>query len=633
MIEYRMKVHLFGNTSSPAVATYGLRKTARVEETQFGYDAREFVERNFYVDDGVKSLPGIAESVDLLQRTQAMLATANLRLHKIASNDPNVTNAFPTNDRASELCDLDLSKDVKPIQRSMGVYWDLESDTFTFKVSDGDKPFTKRGVLSVINSLFDPLGIVAPVVIKGKMLLRVMATHLKNRQLENWDQSLPDEHKATWEEWCRSLCSLEQLRVPRSYTRAPLLEAASVELHVFCDASTHGIAAVCYLKFIQTDGDVKVSFVFGKAKLAPLHATTIPRLELCAAVLAVEIAELVVEEQAIKPCCITDYSDSKVVLGYIANETRRFYTYVANRVDCIRKSSSPEEWRYVPIHLNPADCTTRSVKANELESSAWLSGPKFLRDQDQSNSTLDNHAVPESLADDPKVRPEIKALNTNAQRSTALGSTRLMRFSSWSRLVGGMSKLIVVARSYANRKEADDQPNQSAEGQPRLSILQGRQKAELVIFKNVQLEAFEKEIGRLKNGKRLSKGSPLSKLNPVIDQDGVVRVGGRLSRAELTLEERHPIILPGSHHITQLIVKHYHHEVKHQGRHFTHGLIRAKGFWIVGGKRLVSSVIDHCVKCRKLRAQQVPQKMADLPTQRLTPAPPFTFVGVDVFGP
>ena len=265
---------------------------------------------------------------------------------------------------------------------------------------------------------------------------------------------------------------------------------------------------------------MKVSFVFGKAKLAPLHATTIPRLELCAAVLAVEIAELVIEEQAIKPYCITYYLDSKVVLGYIANETRRFYTYVANRVERIRKSSLPEEWRYVPTHLNPADCATRSVKANELESCAWLSGPKFLRDQDQSNSTLDNQAIPESLTDDPEVRPEIKALNTNAQRSTALGSTRFMKFSSWSRLVRGMSKLIVVARSYVNCKEIDNQTNESAESQPRDSILQSRQKAELVIIKNVQLEAFEKEIGRLKNGKRLSKRSPLSKLNPIIDQDG-----------------------------------------------------------------------------------------------------------------
>jgi hypothetical protein len=377
-----MKVHLFGNTSSPAVATFGLRKTAQVGEAQFGSDAREFVERDFYVDDGLKSLPGSKQSIDLLQRTQGMLATANLRLHKIASNDANVTQAFPSEDRASELCNLDLNNDTKPIQRSLGVYWDLETDTFTFKVSEGNKPFTRRGVLSVINSLFDPLGIVSPVIIKGKMLLRTMSAHLKNRQFGDWDEPLPEEHNPAWMEWCQSLSSLQHLKIPRSYTLTPLAETNSIELHVFCDASIHGIAAVCYLKSTQPDGKVRVSFVFGKAKLTPSQATTIPRLELCAAVLAVEITELIMEEQAIKPHSITYYSDSKVVLGYIANETRRFYIYVSNRVERIRKSSSPEEWRYFPTHLNPADCATRSVKSNELDNSMWLSGPKFLRDQD-----------------------------------------------------------------------------------------------------------------------------------------------------------------------------------------------------------------------------------------------------------
>ena len=192
VIEYRMKVHLFGNTSSPAVAPLGLRKTAQVGENQFGSDARKIVERNFYVDDGLKSLPGREESIDLLQRRQAMLATANLRLHKIASNDAEVTQAFPSEDRATELCDLDLNKERKPVQRSLGVYWDLETDTFTFRVSQESKPFTRRGVLSVINSLFDPLGIASPVVIQGKMLLRSMSTHLKNRQLGEWDEPLPD---------------------------------------------------------------------------------------------------------------------------------------------------------------------------------------------------------------------------------------------------------------------------------------------------------------------------------------------------------------------------------------------------------------------------------------------------------
>ena len=117
VIEYRMKVHLFGNTSSPTVATLGLRKTAQVGENQFGSDAREFVERNFYVDDVLKSLPGSGESIDLLQRTQAMLATANLRLHKIASNDAEVTQAFPSEDRTTKLCDLDLNKEIKPVHR------------------------------------------------------------------------------------------------------------------------------------------------------------------------------------------------------------------------------------------------------------------------------------------------------------------------------------------------------------------------------------------------------------------------------------------------------------------------------------------------------------------------------------
>ena len=108
-MEHRMKVHLFGNTSSPAVATFGLRKTAQVGEAEFGSDAKEFVDKNFYVDDGLKSMPGSEQAVDLLRRTQAMLATANLRLHKISSKDPKVTQAFPREDRASDHCDLDMN--------------------------------------------------------------------------------------------------------------------------------------------------------------------------------------------------------------------------------------------------------------------------------------------------------------------------------------------------------------------------------------------------------------------------------------------------------------------------------------------------------------------------------------------
>ena len=195
VMEFRMKVHLFGNTSSPAVATFGLRKTAEVEEAKFGTDAKEFVDNDFYVDEGLKSTPTTKEAVDLLKRTQAMLATANLRLYKISSNDPGVTRACPVADRAIDLCNLDLSHTNALIQRSLGVSWDLKTNKFTFKVTVDNKPFTKRGVLSVINSLYDPLGIAAPVLIQGKSLLRTMSAHLRERQLEDWDTQLPEEYK------------------------------------------------------------------------------------------------------------------------------------------------------------------------------------------------------------------------------------------------------------------------------------------------------------------------------------------------------------------------------------------------------------------------------------------------------
>jgi hypothetical protein len=81
VIEYRMKVHLFGNTSTPAIATCTLRKTALIGQPEYGPDAREFVEKDFYVDDGLKSVPDHEGAIDLLHRTKTMLADANLCLH------------------------------------------------------------------------------------------------------------------------------------------------------------------------------------------------------------------------------------------------------------------------------------------------------------------------------------------------------------------------------------------------------------------------------------------------------------------------------------------------------------------------------------------------------------------------
>ena len=191
---------------------YGLRKTAEVGESEFGSDAKELVDKNFYVDDALKSVATPAKAIDLLKRTRAMLATANLRLHKIASSHPEFTQAFPDEDQATDIRNLDFSKDSIPVQRSLGVFWDLKSDAFTLKVSSENKPFSRRGVLSTINSLYDPLGLAAPVTISGKFLLRSMSADLCNAQLGDWDAPLPEERRPAWELWRQSLLALDQIR-------------------------------------------------------------------------------------------------------------------------------------------------------------------------------------------------------------------------------------------------------------------------------------------------------------------------------------------------------------------------------------------------------------------------------------
>ena len=158
-------------------------------------------------------------------------------------------------------------------------------------------------------------------------------------------------------------------------------------------------------------------------------------------------------------------------------------------------------------------------------------------------------------------------------------------------------------------------------------------KAENLVIKCVQKETYSKEFTCLAAGKDISKDSPLRKLNPCVGEDGLLRIGGRLNHATLSTREKFPLVIPGRSHIATLLVRHYHEKVKHQGRVFTEGSVRTAGFWIVGAKKCINSILHKCVVCNKLRGRTTEQKMADLPSDRLNTEPPFTYVGLDVFGP
>lgn len=322
VVDFRMRVHVFGNSPSPAVATYGLRRVAREEEREYDSEVRRFVERDFYVDDALKSFPTEKEAVKVLQQAQEMLAVSNLRLHKVASNRAKVMDAFPVEDRAKDIQNLDLAVDDLPDQRSLGVRWNIMSDSFTFHVPEIEKPYTRRGVLSTVNSLFDPLGFLAPVTIQGRLLLRDLSA-----QASEWDLPLPESMCGEWIKWRDSLQDLQEQHVPRTYSTMAPSKALHTELCVFSDASVKAISAVAYFKVTDHNGHIEVGFILGKARLAPQPELTIPRLELCAAVLAVEMAEIIVEEIDLKLDSVKFYTDSKVMLGYIHNQSKRFYVF------------------------------------------------------------------------------------------------------------------------------------------------------------------------------------------------------------------------------------------------------------------------------------------------------------------
>ena len=194
----------------------------------------------------------------------------------------------------------------------------------------------------------------------------------------------------------------------------------------------------------------------------------------------------------------------------------------------------------------------------------------------------------------------VQALATQIMLDKPLGTSRFARFSQWANLVRAIGGLLSFVQS--RRQESLEKPS-TTEGRrptPSACLLN---RAKLLIIQNVQREAYEQEISCLNNSDGLPKTSPLLKLNPIVDNDGLIRVGGRLRRASMNYEESPPLILPSSHHVSSLLTKNYHEKVQHQGRHFTLGLIRSSGFWIVGRKRALNSVINNCIKCKRLRGR------------------------------
>ena len=165
---YRANVHVFGNCSSPAIATFALRWTTDNEEARKYPDACAYINRNFYVDDGLGSAPNVTKATTTLTGARTLLSRYNIRLHKIVSNHPDVLKAFPPSEVSDKVQQVDLT--AHHSQSTLGVTWDTAKDTLSLKYIVRGQFFTKRGMLSTISSVYDPFGIIAPVTLAGRIL-------------------------------------------------------------------------------------------------------------------------------------------------------------------------------------------------------------------------------------------------------------------------------------------------------------------------------------------------------------------------------------------------------------------------------------------------------------------------------
>lgn len=609
---FRMKVHLFGAASSPGCANFGLKHLAAEGQDRFNQNVVKFIQRNFYVDDGLVSVTSDVEAIQLVEEARKLCNTGKLRLHKFISNSKNVLKAIPKEECAESVKHLDMALGEPLMERALGVQWCVSSDDFQFRITVKEHSLTRRGVLSTVASIYDPLGFLAPLILLGKQILQQLC-----RDKVGWDEPLSEELRTRWVSWLQDLENLSSVKIRRCYVPANFTDVKQYELHHFSDASTTGYGECTYLRAIHANGDVHCSLVMGKARVAPTKVTTVPRLELSAAVVAARTSAMLRNELEMDGLQEYFWSDLKVVLGYINNDARRFHVFVANRIQRIKSTTDPKQWRFVCSKDNPADHASRGLMVDQLVASNWFTGPDFLWERELPTGDV---KVGEVSDNDPELRT-VHVLNTKTKERQNL-LDRLTKFSDWKRAVKAIARLKRHARKIKGLKPGISEDTSVEE----------RQEAELFIIRLVQTEAFSSEIKTLRECKE-DKANKLHKLSPFVDEHGVLRVGGRLTRSSLHPHVKHPAILPKASHVSSLLIKHHHEKVHHQGRGMTVNELRSNGIWIIGCSRAVASHIHKCTKCRRYRRNTQNPKMSDLPEERMEMTPPFTYCGIDCFGP
>ena len=587
----------FGEKSAPYMAIKALQFIAdSCDDATVSKTLRE----DFYVDDLLSGAQTVQEAVALQSKVNMALSSSGFQTHKWASSHPEALQNVSANLRVKTTTITSKSEEDN---KALGVLWRTEDDTMGVQVT---KPkhakWTRRKILSTANSLFDPLGLVAPVFITAKLIIQQVV-----KTTSNWDDPLPSSIIEEWQHWLMQLQQLQGIAVPRCIRPAGLY----FTLCGFSDASEKAYAAVVYARCVTPTGVIS-RLVAAKTKVLPLKPITLPRIELLGALLLTRLLQAVAAATRTSLDTATAYTDSTITLAWIQGDPSRWHTFVANRVAEITTVLSPDQWQHVRSEDNPADAASRGISPSELlRSSLWWNGPTWLETSTNSGSTPQFHVLV------PEQRKAVCALTTQTLDNF---QCIFLRFSCYNKL----RRVVALLHALAHKIRNPSSKIQRSAGD--------FTQADETIARWAQLEAFPKEIAALKKELPVPLASPLAPLNPRL-VDGLLRVGGRLHHSHLSHSQKYPIILPSRHHITDLIIQDVHLRLLHGGASVTSTMLQQK-YWVLHKASSVKRVINKCVQCAKCRAKLSKQLMADLPPARVNPPPrPFTNCGVDYAGP
>ena len=611
--DYRMTRITFGVSASSYAANMALKQNAINHATQYPL-AAQAVEKSFYVDDCLTGADTKEEAIKLQTQLQDLFSCGDFLLRKWNSSEPAVLDHLSSELKVAQ--PTKLMPDQDNYTKTLGIQWNAQMDHFRLTVSKlsstADIVITKRMLVSDIAKTFDILGWFSPTTIKMKILLQRL-WELK----VDWDDPVPSMIYDAWSRWRSELPLLADKHIPRCYFKKESY-ITSLELHGFCDASELAYGAVVYLRMTDSNGDIQISLVTSKTKVAPIKRLTIPRLELCGAQLLAQLLHHIQRVFELPLNSVFAWTDSTIVLSWLVGNPKRFKTYVGNRVSYIVDLIGPDRWNHVNGLENPADCASRGLFPSELlEHPLWWNGPSWL-------------GLPP--ANWPKLMPLTPNVDLGEEREVTLHAVcpnsqpiiQVDRYSSFTclkRVTAWVTRFVKNCRRPRERRNLT------------LNLTtQELLEAERYWISVVQKQYFTDEVSALKKQSHLSSSSTLLSLHPILDSDNLLRVGGRQQNSKLLFSVLHPLILHGEHQVTKLIVQTEHVRLLHAGPTLLSSSL-GRRYHIIRSRNVIRSVTRGCVTCRRHSAKPSPQQLGQLPIERITPDSIFDKIGVDYAGP